>query len=69
MLESQLKPHRYSKQIGSFTFDKRFVSVNISSVNHRSQFDLNRFEMSSIVEEEVVESSILAEKQRLSIDL
>ncbi|XP_047946948.1 conserved oligomeric Golgi complex subunit 2 [Salvia hispanica] len=68
MLESQLKPHRYSKQIGSFTFDKRFVSVNISSVNHRSHFDLNRFEMSSIVEEEVVESSILAEKQLAALD-
>ena len=69
MLESQLKPHRYSKQIGSFTFGKRFASINISSANHRSHFDLNRFEMSSIVEEEVVESSISAEKQRLSIDL
>ena len=41
----------------------------VSTISNTWLIDLNQLEMSSIVEEEVVESSILAEKQRLSVDL
>ena len=41
----------------------------VSTISNLWSIDLNQLEMSSIVEEEVMESSILAEKQRLSVDL
>ena len=41
----------------------------VSTISNIWLIDLNQLEMSLIVEEEVVESSILAEKQRLSVDL
>ena len=40
----------------------------VSTISNLWSIDLNQLEMSSIVEEEVVESSILAKKQRLSVD-